>query len=212
MHFPGIFWPQKSYPVPVRSSNSGMDLVILLANFRDRGSEIDILVRKDQIKKNECVASFFWFFTIYFGEKNLKTQKLTGVQRGMLKVALLEIGFQSLCKKGNHLGDGPHILLSATSGCRETTEELSSTISVMQFNIILCTLGFCWIPLLGKWRVPHGRNEMSCTWYAAVVGSIGVLIMSLREKIKFIEFNNCRHPLMPESWRFTFYSFTVCGA
>ena len=45
-----------------------------------------------------------------FREKNLKTQKLTGVQRGMLKVALLEIGFQSLCKKGNHLGDRTQVL------------------------------------------------------------------------------------------------------
>ena len=55
-----------------------------------------------------CSYLFLIFYNL-FRKKNLKTQKLTGVQRGMLKVALLEIGFQSLCKKGNHLGDGPHM-------------------------------------------------------------------------------------------------------
>jgi hypothetical protein len=46
-----------------------MDLVILLADFQDCGSEIDMLVRKDQIKNSEPQATFFIFFRIYFGLK-----------------------------------------------------------------------------------------------------------------------------------------------
>ena len=52
-----------------------MDLVILLANFRDRGSEIDILVRKDQIIFFECVATFFLIFYNLFRGKKLENAK-----------------------------------------------------------------------------------------------------------------------------------------
>ena len=51
-----------------------MDLVILLARSRKCGSEIDILVRKDQIKFFECVASFFDFLQ-FISEKKLENAK-----------------------------------------------------------------------------------------------------------------------------------------
>ena len=54
-----------------------MDLVILLARSRKYGSEIDILVRKDQIKKIECSYLFLIFLQFISGKKleNAKTYR-----------------------------------------------------------------------------------------------------------------------------------------
>ena len=39
----------------------------------------------------------------------MKSKKVGMDRGGMLKVTFWEIGFESLCKKGNHLGDEPHM-------------------------------------------------------------------------------------------------------
>ena len=38
----------------------------------------------------------------------MKNKKVGMDRGGMLNVPFWKIGFESLCKKGNHLGDGPH--------------------------------------------------------------------------------------------------------
>ena len=46
----------------------------------------------------------------------MKNKKVGMDRGGMLKVPFWEIGFESLCKKGNHLGDEPHVLEPAAHG------------------------------------------------------------------------------------------------
>ena len=64
-----------------------------------------------------------------------------------MKVTFLEIGFQSLCKKGNHLGDGPHMFSTTVSVALSVTEskkKAGKDVKEQVFEWVDKHLGYTW--------------------------------------------------------------------